>query len=326
MSPPRYWTDKTAKAAALRTVLAPMAGLYGLGGRLRQSMAKAYRADAHTICVGSAASGGSGKTPVAQRLAQLCEARGHNPALLARGYGGALKGPVQVDPERHDAAEVGDEALLHAKRAPTWVARRRDGAAREAEAAGHDPLILDDGLTHPHLFTARRLLVMDAREDPFSERVLPAGPLREPFARTLEKLDAALVMGEAGPAMTQRLQNRLGEDRVFHGRLVTQGQPPFQPLLLFTGVGRPNKVYEGLLALGADIVSTHFFADHYVYSEKDMRGIAKRAEALSAQLITTEKDSVRLPKGWRNRVHVVSAHAEIEEADRLLDVLMEPRG
>src|SRR5690606_27160512 len=80
-----------------------------------------YRASMPVLCVGNVQLGGSGKTPLVQALCKLVIERGiaHNPVILLRGYGGALKGPSVVDIARHSAKDVGDEALLHAHYAPT---------------------------------------------------------------------------------------------------------------------------------------------------------------------------------------------------------------
>ena len=63
------------------------------------------------------------KTPVVLSLVRILAEAGKKPQVLSRGYGGSLAGPLRVDPKLHDARRVGDEALLLAAHAPTWVAR-----------------------------------------------------------------------------------------------------------------------------------------------------------------------------------------------------------
>src|SRR3954470_5483505 len=122
MRAPEFWDAPPGFAAGL---LAPLGTVWNGAGALRRAVARPYRAPVPVICVGNLVAGGSGKTPVVLSLAELLKARGAAPHVVSRGYGGRLAGPVRVDTALHNAAEVGDEPLLIAARAPCWVARNR---------------------------------------------------------------------------------------------------------------------------------------------------------------------------------------------------------
>src|SRR5205807_10430854 len=104
--------------------------------------------------------------------------RGERPHLLSRGYGGSLAGPIQVDATRHHYRAVGDEALLLARVAPTWIPRDRAAGAKAAVAAGATVLVLDDGFQNPRLVLDVTFLVVDGLYGFGNGHVLPAGPLR----------------------------------------------------------------------------------------------------------------------------------------------------
>src|SRR5258706_14519469 len=121
MRAPDFWTGKSGVASALSAALAPFGALYALFVHARMARAKPFRARARVLCVGNLTAGGSGKTPIAIALGLMLAARGKKIAFLTRGYGGPPHGPLRVDPTRHGAAEVGEEALLLAAKAPTIV-------------------------------------------------------------------------------------------------------------------------------------------------------------------------------------------------------------
>src|SRR5690349_5881287 len=111
MRDPAFWWRPAKVAAGL---LAPLGTIYGAvaGARMAQP---GRRVGIPVICIGNLTLGGTGKTPAAILAAQILSDAGHRPFVLSRGYGGTLPGPVQVDPKRHHAAQVGDEPLLLAR-------------------------------------------------------------------------------------------------------------------------------------------------------------------------------------------------------------------
>jgi len=253
--------------------------------------------------------GGAGKTPVALALAEWLLARGRQPHFVTRGYGGHEHGPLRVDPARHDFAAVGDEALLLAAVAPTWVARDRLAGAAAAARAGADLVILDDGFQNPALAPDLGLLVVDGDYGFGNRRLLPAGPLREPLADGLRRATALI---------------RLGADRAGIARLLPPGMPcivaDLQPasgapdlagrrVVAFAGIGRPQKLFATLSAAGAELVGREAFADHYAYRRSEIERLLDRAGREGALCVTTSKDAVRLPADLRARVTVLPVAA-----------------
>ena len=130
---PAFWARPPG---LLSELLLPVGAGWEAAGRLRQAFVPPLLPPVPVMCVGNLVAGGAGKTPVALALAAHLVSCGIAVHIVTRGYGGRLGGPVRVDPARHDAAAVGDEALLLAEQAPCWVARDRADGVRAAVAAG----------------------------------------------------------------------------------------------------------------------------------------------------------------------------------------------
>jgi tetraacyldisaccharide 4'-kinase len=296
---PEFW----ASDGVLPRLLQPLAWAYATAGATRQAWTRPWRAPVPVICIGNLTVGGAGKTPVTLSLAERLQQHGHRVHVLSRGYGGALPGPVAVDVARHDAAAVGDEALLLGAAAPAWVARDRIAGARAAAAAGAGLLLLDDGLQNPSLLKDLALAVVDGGYGFGNRRVLPAGPLREPLAAGLARCDAIVLMGSDEAQVAPLAVGK----PLLRARLEAENAAEFagRPVFAFAGIGRPAKFFATLEALGARLVARHGFPDHHPYSDAELDRLAAGAAAARAALVTTAKDAARLPPPWRARIGVL---------------------
>ena len=318
MRAPDFWrTDNV-----LARFLDPFGQIAGGITARRAMRAPLVRAAAPVICVGNLTTGGTGKTPVTASIVRRLGAMGRTPAVLMRGYGGRLKGPVRVDARAHSADDVGDEALLHAKRGAVWVSQVRAQAAGPALADGADVLVMDDGHQHSTLAKDLSILVVDGSAGFGNGRIFPAGPLREPIQGGLARAQAAVIMGEDRLGLAASLSERLP---VLRARLVPG--PEAQRLkgervVAFAGIGDPRKFYEALVSVGARVSAFHPFDDHYAFDVADIEPILDEAFAIGAIPVTTEKDAVRLAPDQRQQVNVLSVDVAWEKPDAL-DGLLE---
>jgi tetraacyldisaccharide 4'-kinase len=292
MREPAFWWRAAGLEAGL---LAPLAAIYGAvaASRLTQSGA---RAAVPVICIGNPTVGGAGKTPLTLALARLLAAAGETPALLSRGYGGRLAGPLRVDVARHRAADVGDEPLLLARVAPTFVARDRVAGAQAA--AGASLILMDDGFQNPSLQKDFAVLVVDARRGIGNGRVVPAGPLRAPLHVQLARADALVVVGTAPAADAVAAAARARGVPVFHAGLepdtAVAAALAGARVLAFAGIGDPEKLFATLKEAGIAVAATRGFPDHHRYTPAEARMLCEQAEREALLLVTTEKDLVRL--------------------------------
>ena len=318
MRAPGFWDAPRDRPGLRARLLSPLGALYARATARRLARGTGWRAPLPVICVGNINAGGTGKTPTVQAVVMRLRDHGLSPAILSRGHGGRLAGPVAVDPLVHDAGDVGDEPLLAAAFAPSWVARGRMAGARAICAGGAaDCIVMDDGFQNPALARDISLVVVDAARGFGNGRCLPAGPLREPVAAGIARADLLLSVGDAA---TQAAFDSQWADAVtvphLRGRLV-----PLQTgmdwtgarVLAFAGIGDPARFFTTLRALGAEVLREVALSDHQPLTPALMARILRDAAQAGAQPVTTEKDAVRLPAGIRRQVLVLPVRLEVAD-------------
>ena len=310
MKAPLFWNRPDS---VLGSLLSPLGFAYGYASRMRRAAATETRIDAKVVCIGNLVAGGAGKTPTALATAELLGR--DDLAFLSRGSGGRLSGPVRVDPAAHTAADVGDEPLLLARAAPTWIARDRVAGARAAAEAGAQTIIMDDGFQNSSLGKDVAIIVVDGATGFGNGRTMPAGPLRESVAHGLTRAQAAVIIGDDQHRVAADLPPSLP---VFSAHVVPTAEAKRfsgKRLVAFAGIGRPQKFFDTLAGLDCELIASHAFPDHHRYGPEEIMAICEEATTLEATPITTEKDAVRLPDGAREMVDSLPVTLEWQEPD-----------
>jgi tetraacyldisaccharide 4'-kinase len=328
LNTPRWWyVRENAPGRVRRTLLKPASCIWTWATANRVARGPGLDPGVPVISVGNLTVGGSGKTPVVREALRLLREAGVKAHGLSRGYGGKLAGPVQVDPQAHTAAEVGDEPMMLAGDGPFWIARDRAEGAKAAVADGAQAIVLDDGHQNPALKKTLSLVVVDGEtrnnEWPFGDgSVFPSGPMREPLKAGLARTDAVILLLPADLAQADlELLALFGSTPVLIARLEPAAPPPPGPQLGFAGIAKPWKVERALRAAGCELVDFAGFPDHAAHDEAVLQTLAAMAADHGAGLVTTEKDWVRLPPEWRARVTAWPVRARFEDEKAALALL-----
>ena len=259
------------------------------------------------IVIGNITVGGSGKTPLAIWIAEFLKSRGWAPAIISRGYGAKIEAP-RAATVASDAAEVGDEPVLLARRSgcPVWVGPDRVRVAAALRAAHPDVnvLILDDGLQHYRMRRDIEIGVVEVR-GLGNGFLLPAGPLREPRWR-LRTVDA--VVGQAAAPAKDFVMSLAGEE--LHRMTDARERRPLkafagQKVHAAAGIGDPNRFFLDLGRAGLKVIP-HPFPDHHPFTDQDL----DFGDGLPVML--TEKDAVKLRRAARPDWWVLPVSARLD--------------
>ncbi|MEQ8391367.1 MAG: tetraacyldisaccharide 4'-kinase [Thalassospira sp.] len=316
MRDPRFWQHD----GIVPTLLRPLSAFWRAGTCIRSLTTTARHPGCPVFCVGNFTVGGAGKTPTAIVLFEILTALGRTPHFVSRGYGGSIAGPHRVDPNNDRAAQVGDEPLLLAQHGPAWISRERFLGAEMAHAAGADAIILDDGLQNPSLIKDCSFAVVDSHYGIGNGQVMPAGPMREPLLNGLEKVRAIILIGDQTPKFITDLPASVP---VLRAQIEPINGADFanKKVMAFAGIGRPEKFYDSLKQVGAEIVKTQDFDDHHVFSEHELISLRTQAEQLGATLVTTQKDLMRLPMESRNGISSLDIRLAFDAPDQLSTIV-----
>jgi len=299
----RIWTgDKPADRLA-RLALAPLEGLYrsAMGFRAQlydRGIMPVRRSPIAVVSVGNITVGGTGKTPVSAWLAARLVALDRNPAVVLRGYGD-------------------DEPLVHATinpNVPVIVSPDRRRGIEQAASGGADVAILDDAFQHRRAGRDLDLVLISADAWTRSQRVLPAGPFREPLSqirrasailvtqkaatvdRVAEVMSALREAAPGAPLITVRLSPAELVRADSNDTRLPAAALAERRVLAIAGVADPAAFFRQLELLGAKVTARPF-ADHHTFTRAEIADLAEAASGFD-YVACTLKDAVKLRPMW----------------------------
>ncbi len=322
--------------------LAFVSCLYRVGLFVREQMyktgiVKIEKVAIPVLSIGNITLGGTGKTPVAERLSKRLQEEGFHPGIITRGYRRKKKGVFPVDVRRETAESAGDEAFMLAKktRIPVIVGKNRlEAIERGIRSFRIDMAILDDGFQVRNLRKDFDLVLLNGKDSPGSHELFPLGPFREPPGRIRDS--HAILINKGGLdketlAYTSSIPNFRVTYKPMHlykmkRNLITH--PDFlkgKRITAFSGLGDNRSFFDLLKNIGAHVVHEMPFPDHHRYTVADLKKCASFDDVHC--IVTTEKDAVKIaPMKIPENLFYLSIEAFIEDEDELIKLLLKKIG
>lgn len=306
---PNFWIKKNLISYALL----PFSLIYFVGFFLSKFFSKKQKISKPVICVGNLIAGGSGKTPTAIAIGKILGEMNVNFAFLSRGYMGKEVKFLMVRKSDHlKASEVGDEPLLLAEFAPTFVAKNRFFGAQQIESMKNfSAILLDDGMQNNALQADFTVMVVDGNLGFGNEFLIPAGPMREPLCSGLKKADIAVVIGEMNDDLRQKLQGK----KIITANILPLNLEKFsgKKLIAFCGLAYPKKFFSFLRKNNLEILRTFEFRDHHPYKVEELEKLLRAAKEQGAELITTKKDWVKFPESFQEKISYLDIELKFDD-------------
>jgi tetraacyldisaccharide 4'-kinase len=284
------------------------------------------------ISIGNLTVGGTGKTPIVEKFARALQAGGRRVAILSRGYKsvprrrdwrswlrGDSEAPRVVSDGKSlllDSLTAGDEPYMLAHNLKDVIVLVDKDRVKSGLFAIDkwqvDTLLLDDGFQYLHLKHRLDMVLVD-RQAPFgNELLLPRGTLREK-PRNLRRASYIFITKNTGDPNFElmrriRRYNRTAEviecahKPLYLQNVFTGEQLPLEALRdTFIGslcaIAAPESFEGALTKLGARVDLAKRYIDHHYYTEAELISFVNRCIRRDlAMIVTTEKDSVRMPR------------------------------
>lgn len=307
---PKFWLSRNIIAY----FLLPFSFIYEAFANFFDLFCQERKVNKKVICIGNITLGGSGKTPIAIAIGKILQELDINFSYLSRGYLGKKNYFGYVEKNVSTSFDVGDEALILADIAPTFISKNKFLGAKEiARNNKIQAIILDDGMQNNLLKKDLTILVIDGKIKFGNKFLFPAGPLRQSVDEGLAKSDFIIVVGE----VDQDLQKILATKKVFSAKIIAKNLSDFsaKKLVAFCGLAYPQKFFSFLENSGLEVIEKKYFKDHHHYKISELEELLKLAKKQNAKLVTTKKDWVKFPSNYKRKISYLDIDLELENKE-----------
>jgi tetraacyldisaccharide 4'-kinase len=301
---PKFWDEK--KNSFLSILLYPLSIIYYLIVVIKKNFSIPQKFNIPIICVGNIYIGGTGKTSAAIEIAKILN-QFKKVCFLTKGYGRKSKKDIylnQLDISNHNTKDTGDEALLLNKFGHVYISNNRSEAINTIIKLGYDAIILDDGFQDSLIFKNLNILCFDSKSWIGNNNLLPAGPLRGPLT-SIKEANFIIIKGEKNELIEKEIKTISPNVEIIYAQSTIENIEALKNknFIAFTGIGNPYSFFNTLLDNEIKIIKQIIYPDHFEFTEKNYKVLFQEAENNNCNLITTEKDWVRINEQFKDKVY-----------------------
>ena len=260
-----------------------------------------------SICVGNIYIGGTGKTPSTIKLYEILR-----------------KIEPQICTGKKFYSNHEDEKIILEKKTNLICEDNREKIIQIAIKKKQKIIIFDDGLQDKKLDFDLKFVCFEAENWIGNGKLIPAGPLREKIS-SLKKYDAVFLKdSELNNNVQEIIKNYNQNIEVFHTSYQIKNFRNFdlsKKFLVFSGIGNPKNFMNTLNKNNFKIIDQIIFSDHYNYKQEDINFIKNRAKKINAEIITTEKDFVKISKFDNKNINFLEIDLKIENEKKLINFI-----
>ena len=301
---PKFWDKKNN--SFLSILLYPLSIIYYLISVIRKKISIPQKFNIPIICVGNIYIGGTGKTSAAIEIMKILN-QSKKICFLTKGYGRKSKKDIylnELNISNQNTVDTGDEALLLNKYGDVYISNNRTKAINTIIKLGYDAIILDDGFQDHLIFKNLNILCFDSKNWIGNNNLIPSGPLREPLT-SIKEANFIIIKGEKNQIIENEIKKLSPNIEIIYAenRIENNETLKNKNFIAFTGIGNPYSFFNTLLNNNIKIIKQIIYPDHFQFTEKNYKVLFQEAENNNCNLITTEKDWVRINEQFKDKVY-----------------------
>ena len=315
---PKFWDKKNN--SFLSILLYPLSIIYYLISVIRKKISIPQKFNIPIICVGNIYIGGTGKTSAAIEIMKILN-QSKKICFLTKGYGRKSKKDIylnELNISNQNTIDTGDEALLLNKYGDVYISNNRAKAINTIIKLGYDAIILDDGFQDYLIFKNLNILCFDSKNWIGNNNLIPSGPLREPL-KAIKEANFIVIKGEKNQIIENEIKKLSPNIEIIYAenRIENNETLKNKNFIAFTGIGDPYSFFNTLLNNNIKIIKQIIYPDHFQFTEKNYKILSQEAENNKCNLITTEKDYVRINNQFKEKIYYTKLNTLLVEKESL---------